>query len=292
MTEKLFSVFLLLFCFFFGPPHLALNPPFCFCFLLLFFFFLSFLCFSLKDVFSPRKGHFLFIFECLPFFLLSLFWLPPFQFLFLCLSLLLVFLSSFLSFLFAFFWFLVFVSFFPFLSSLLLFHASNNIKTFNYKVLFHQSFLFLGVSCLGIPFSYLCFSCFKLCFLFNINVFGFKTNKLKTHIFGQQGGCSKCSLWACVLQNVKVIVFWGPFWTNFGWCSEATINFVFQLHVLKAKNGKMTTFTRRHYLIQDRGIIWSKLVSQKKGNLDQIMPIKICAHTFFFKRNPPKPLFL
>ena len=32
---------------------------------------------------------------------------------------------------------------------------------------------------------------FKLCFLFNINVFGFKKDKLKTPIFGQEGGCNK-----------------------------------------------------------------------------------------------------
>ena len=33
-----------------------------------------------KNCFPPRKGHFLFVFECLPLFLLSLFWPPPFQF--------------------------------------------------------------------------------------------------------------------------------------------------------------------------------------------------------------------
>ena len=95
-----------------GPPHLALNPPYFFC--LVFFVFLFFPFFASKrhkPCFSPRKGHFWFIFECLPFFLLSPFWPPLFQFLFLCLSLVLFFLFSFLSFFFAFS-----LSFFPFLS--------------------------------------------------------------------------------------------------------------------------------------------------------------------------------
>ena len=114
-----------------GPPHLALNPPnlsICFFGLLLF---LSFLCFVIQKnlVFPPRKGHSLFIFECLPLFLLSFFWPPPFSiFLSLSLSSSCPFFLSFLSFFFALFCFLVFLSFFPFLSSLLLFHEKNNIK--------------------------------------------------------------------------------------------------------------------------------------------------------------------
>ena len=65
----------------------------------------------------------MFIFSVSLFSPLTFFGLPLFPFLVLCLSLDLVFLSSFLSFFFAFFVFLVFVSFFIFLSSLLLFHA-------------------------------------------------------------------------------------------------------------------------------------------------------------------------
>ena len=76
-----------------GPPHLALNPPyFLFVFLFLFFYLLSFLCFFLfnrqKICFPPKKGHF-----CCSFFWVSLCFflafLGPllFHFLFLCLSL-------------------------------------------------------------------------------------------------------------------------------------------------------------------------------------------------------------
>ena len=65
-----------------GPPHLALSLLYFFCF---FFPFVSLLC-NTKTRFPPRKGHFLFIFECLPLFLLSLFWPPPFS-IFLSLSL-------------------------------------------------------------------------------------------------------------------------------------------------------------------------------------------------------------
>ena len=56
---------LLIYCFFFWGGGL---------------FFLYFLCFLIqqKPCFSLRKGQFLFIFECLPLFLPSLFWPPPF----------------------------------------------------------------------------------------------------------------------------------------------------------------------------------------------------------------------
>ena len=84
-----------------GPPHLALNPPYfsgvylfwfsCFCLV-------SFPFFALIEKHGfPLKGHFLFIFECLPFFLHSLFLHPPFSLLLsLSLSLYFYFLSSFL----------------------------------------------------------------------------------------------------------------------------------------------------------------------------------------------------
>ena len=134
--------------------------------------------FNTKNLFSPRKGHFCSFFECLPLFLLSLFWPPPCSIsLSLSLSLVLVLFSSFLSLFFAFFWFLVFVSFLPFLSSLL-FHERDNIKIFNCKVCLRQYFLFSNPFFLS-----LLFSDFKLCFLFNINVFGFKKPKLKNNIF-------------------------------------------------------------------------------------------------------------
>ena len=88
--------FLLFFCFVFfggfkgqvrwpkGPPHLALNPPyFLFVFYWFLFFFIAFLfCFCTRqtNLFSPKKGHFLFIFQCLPLFLFSLFGASPISF--------------------------------------------------------------------------------------------------------------------------------------------------------------------------------------------------------------------
>ena len=120
-----------------GPPHLALNPPsfvFFVCFLLVFFFFLvHFLSLFLieKPCFPPQnKGIFCF-FSVFSFLLPSLFLPPPFSVslsLSLCFSFLL---PSFLSFFFASFLFLVLVSFFLFLSSVLLFLEKNNIKIFN-----------------------------------------------------------------------------------------------------------------------------------------------------------------
>ena len=239
-----------------GPPHLALNPPylfFCFAFFvgvfleglrvrwggpalnppyLLFPFFggvvvfsFPFFAFWCKKLFSPRRGLFLFIFEPLPFFLLSLFWPPPFS-ISLSLSLFVLFFSS--SFFFAFFWFLLFVSFFPFVSSLLLFHERNNIKTFNWKFCFHQYFLFLGF-----PVLFFLLNPFFLCLSFLLILsyvfcstwmfFGFKTNNLKkTSIFGQEGGCNKSFFFIInlCLQNVKSYRFlggpyFGKFWLTF-----------------------------------------------------------------------------
>ena len=216
-----------------GPPHLALNPPnlFIFCF---FWFvavpFLSLLCNTKKPCFPPRKGHYLFIFECLPLFLLSFFWPPSFSiFLSLSLSSSCLFFLSFLSFFFALFCFLVFVSFFRFLSSLLLFHEKNNIKILNYKVFLHQYFLFFGFLSsflFEIPFLIFVFLLILSYVLFDIIVFGFKKTKLKNTNFWSKGGLQQngffsepvfCKMW-------KVIVFFGAiFWSNFGWCANNTI---------------------------------------------------------------------
>ena len=157
--------FLFLFCFCFGgfkgqvrwpkgPPHLALNPPY-----ILFLCFFGCVCcsfpffaLSIQEnlVFPLEKGIFLFIFECLPLFLLSFFWPPPFSSVsFSVLSLLLVrFSFPSCSFFFAFFCFLVFVSVFPFLFSLLLFHEKNNIKIFQLQNFPSSIFSLFLVSCL------------------------------------------------------------------------------------------------------------------------------------------------
>ena len=90
-----------------GPPHLALNPPslffvffvfFIVCFVFLGFLCLFFICFLIgKPCFSPSKGNFC-LFICVSLcFSFALFGPPPFfPFLFLCLSLVIIFLPSFL----------------------------------------------------------------------------------------------------------------------------------------------------------------------------------------------------
>ena len=168
-----------------GPPHLPLNPPYLFllfsCLVFCFLFCLFGFFIQKNPCFPPEKGHFLYIFSvCLSFSSLSLSWPPSLSVsLSLSLSFLLFFLSSFLSFLFAFFWLLVFVSFFLFLSSLLLFHERNNIKILNCKFCLHQYFLFFWFPVFFVSSSFflsLLFPDFKLCFLFNIKVFNFQTN--------------------------------------------------------------------------------------------------------------------
>ena len=181
---------------------------------------------------------------------LTFFGLPLFLFLFLWLSVVLLFFPSFLSFFFAFFLFLVFVSFFPFLSSLLLFHEKKNIKIFNcnfFPEIFALSFGFLSCFSVSNPFFLsLLFPDFKLCFLFNINVFSFKKNKLKSTKKNkkkqlQQNGVF---LWTCVLQNVKSYrFFFAPFFFAKFWL-------MFKKHYknryfskfLKAKKAKKNAF--------------------------------------------------
>ena len=186
--------FLFFFCFvvfvFFGGFKGALNPLICFFGLFFFLVPFPFFVVNRKALFPPQEWHFLFIFECPPFFLHRLFWPPPFS-LVLSLSLFFSFLPSFLSFFFAFFWFLVFVAFFLLVSSLLLFHERNNIKIFNYKGIVHQSFLmfvgFLSSFFFQIPFPYLCFfPAFKFCF--STSMFFFKKCKFKKHQFGVKRG--------------------------------------------------------------------------------------------------------
>ena len=105
-----------------GPPHLALNPPYLLFIFFLFFVlpFLSLLCNTQKKpCYPPRKGHFLFIFECLPLFLLTFFWPPPFQ----CFFLVSLFFLSFFPFLPVFLFLLSFASLFLSLSFLSFFFA-------------------------------------------------------------------------------------------------------------------------------------------------------------------------
>ena len=122
-------------------PSLFVFFGFVFCFVC--FPFLSLLLIE-NPVFHHKKG-FVVYFWVSPFVLLSRFGPPPFS-VSLSLSLSLSSLSSFLLvFLVCFLLvpcFSLFISFFLFVSSLLLFYEKNIIKMFNYKVFFHQSFLF------------------------------------------------------------------------------------------------------------------------------------------------------
>ena len=132
----------------------------------LLYIFLSFLVSNRKNRFSPlEKGIFCLLLSVSLCFSLAFFGLPLFQFLFLCLSLVIFFLSSCLSF---FFWFLIFVSFSVFLSSLLIFMTGTTSKYSIAKPFFIRIFSLFWVSCLVFSFNFfflsLLFPDFKLCF--------------------------------------------------------------------------------------------------------------------------------
>ena len=163
-----------------GPPHLALNPPyFCFCLFVCVCVFFVPLFLKRKLVFPPKKGHFVFIFQCFPFFPNFLFHIPFSlslgQSLSLSLSLSLpLSLVFFFSFLFVLFCFILlpFVGHF-FLYFLLLFREKN-INILKFKVCF-SSILSVSFGCLSlcfirIPFYFCFIPIFKFCLLFNINV--------------------------------------------------------------------------------------------------------------------------
>ena len=216
----------------FGPPHLALNPPYLFLsvlfflfFFVLFFPFLSLLLTTKKTFFPPRKGNCLFIFGCLPLFLLSLFWPPPvFNFSF-SLSVSLLFFSFFLaSFLLSFFSFLLIPCFSLFLSFSFFFafvswqEQHQNIQL---QLVFHQYFLFIfGFLSFffRIPsYSYLLFFFFFLILSYDFcstSMFLVSKNQVEKHQFlVKRGVATKRFLWTCVLQNVKSYRFClGHFW--------------------------------------------------------------------------------
>ena len=163
----------------------SLGPkPSLFVFLLFFFVPLFFR----KKAGFPLERTFLFIFDCLPLFLLSLFWPPPFSVLFLCLSL-----------------------------SLSIVILKNNIKVFNYKVFDHQSFLiFVGfLSSFSFKSPFLTFVFFLiLSFVFcSTSMFSLKNASSKNTIFWSRGGLQHDGfLSTCVLQNMKTHRFLGHFY--------------------------------------------------------------------------------
>ena len=98
---------------------------------------------------------------------------------------------------------------------------TNNIKRFNCKVFFHQSCVFLGfpvLFSLSNPFFLsLFFPGIQLCFLFNINVFGFKKTRVVKHQFLvkrelQQNGFF---LITCVFAKCEKFSLFCPFLAKF-----------------------------------------------------------------------------
>ena len=210
----------------------------CFCWFLFCLFFEG-----LRVRWGGPKGHLTWpytwkrhLLVCPPLFLLSLFWPPLFQFLFLCLSLSLscsfFLLPSFLSF-FVFFWFLVF--FFSLSLSLSLsfffsvFFAFVSWKEQHQKIKlqsFFSSILCFFVSCLvfSLKSLFLIFVFdFKLCFLAQHECFGFQNKQVTKHKCLVKRGVATKGFFisTCVLQNAKSYHFWGAlFLANVGWCSK------------------------------------------------------------------------
>ena len=261
-----------------GPPHLALNPPY-----LLFLYWggcFPFLFFAFKHKntgFPLDKGNFCLFLSLSLCFSLAFFGLPLFQFLFLCLSLSLS--CSYLFFFLLVFVLLSFGAFFLSLSFLLFLLCFCFIKGTTSKHLiaisfFNQSFAFFifCISCLTCSFKslfliFFCLSDFKLCFLFNMNVFGVKTNNLKKHTFWVKRGVATkrffffyqpvfCKMW-------KVIVFWGPFfgqiWLKFKKHYKSWYFSIF----LKAKKANRWPFLNVANWAKLNVTNWTKLVSKK-----------------------------
>ena len=173
-------------------------------------------------MFSPRKGHFLFIFECLPLFLFSFFWPPPFWiflslslssscpfFLPSCLSFLLYFASLFLS-----LSFLCFILCFCFMKRTT---SNYSITKFSFINIF-PFFGFLSSFLFEIPFLIFVFFFFdfKLCFCSTSLFLVSKKPKLKnTNFWSKGGGCNKTVFFMnlCFAKCEK-LSFWGApcFW--------------------------------------------------------------------------------
>ena len=204
-----------------GPPHLALNPPYLFLLFFLFCFFCFFGCLiHKKPCFSPRKGHFLFIFSVSFLSPLAFLGLPLFVFLFLCLSFF-FFLSFFLLvFVFAFFWFLVFVSFFLFFFFCAFLSWKEQHQKIQLQAFSSSIFYFFLVSCLFFSSSFflsLPFPDFKLCFLFSIKVLVSKQTTQKNRIVWSKGGLQQNGFFInlCFAKCETLCFFCAPFLGKF-----------------------------------------------------------------------------
>ena len=199
----------------------------------------------------------------------TFFGLPLFLFLFLCLSLALVlfFLSSL-----SLFFLLSFGSFFFSLSHFSFFFAfvfwKEQHAIFKLQFIFSSIFSLFMVSCLvflfQIHFSYLCFfPGIQLCFLFNINVFGFKKHKLRNTNFWSKGELQQnvfFFFFTCVLKNMKSYRFFCPFLANFLLMFKKHCKNRYFSTFSKAKKRKMTIF-QSYYLGQVNVIIWAKFAA-------------------------------
>ena len=187
-------LFCFVLCFCFEGLRVRWGPEpslFLFSFVFVFFSFLSLLLKDKKTLFFLLEKGILFLLECLPLFLLSLFWPPPFS---TSLSLspscsivsffLLVFLLlSFCSF------FFIFLSFSFFFALVSWTEQHQNTKLLLSFLKYFFFFWFPVFFFLSNPFFLsLLFPDFKLCFLLNINVFGLKKPKLKNTNFWSKGG--------------------------------------------------------------------------------------------------------
>ena len=68
-----------------------------------------------------------------------------------------------------------------------------------------------------------------------MNVFKLQKDKLKTHIFGQEGVATVFkTINLCFAICEELSFLGGPFWANFGWYSENTLKVGIQ-HMFKSK---------------------------------------------------------
>ena len=197
------------------PPHLALNPPYV-CFV---FWFFAFPFFAKKTVFTTSKGNFCLLLSVPLCFSLAFFGLTLFQFLFLCLSLVLFFDSSFLSFFFAFFWFLVFSLYFIF--CLLCFvswkKATSKYSIAKFFFINPLSFLFPVVVSPLNPFlsSLFFFPDFQLCFCSTSMLLVSKTEVEKHQFWVKRGVATTFIFHLCFVKSEKLSFFghvFGKFW--------------------------------------------------------------------------------
>ena len=153
------------------------------------------------------------------------------------------------------------------------------------------------VSCLVFPFKsrflIFVFPDFKFCLLFNMNVFGFKTNNFKKHnVFVKRGVATKRVFFINLcFSKCEKLSFFAPFLPNFGWCSKNTIKLV-SAHWWRQKIEKKIHFgvllsgpSRCYYL----GQVDCNL---KMANLAQIITPQICARNFFSKKKCWNPYFI